>query len=170
MNAVEIRWAELKDCHDLSIVHWKSYRAAYRGILPDKFLNEKKPEDRANHFRNACLTGATQIALITKDNNMIGYIEIGKSADEDLAASFAELFAIYFVQEHSGKGYGKQLTDWVLRHVAGLGYRHASLWVLKENANAIKFYEKLNFVFDGAERTIDRGAPVVQLRFRKALI
>ncbi|RXZ81042.1 GNAT family N-acetyltransferase [Paenibacillaceae bacterium] len=169
MSKAEIRWAELNDCNDLGVVHLESYRAAYKGIIPEDFLNNIKLEDRVYYFENVLKTSAKKTALIAIENSIIGCAEIGQSVDDDLDASFVEIFAIYLVKEHSGKGFGKQLLEWVLSNMTERGYRNASLWVLKENINAIKFYENLDFVFDGSERAIERGKSLVQLRFRKAL-
>lgn len=39
MSDVKIRWANYNDWHYLSLVHSKSYQDAYKGIIPDVFLD-----------------------------------------------------------------------------------------------------------------------------------
>ncbi|MBP1996684.1 GNAT family N-acetyltransferase [Paenibacillus eucommiae] len=169
MSEIEIRWACINDCHDLSIVHLESYRAAYRGIMPDDFLNKMTLEDRSLHVQNLLKTSAKRIAILRVDGATIGYAEVGKCEDKDLDETWVEIFAIYLLKEYSGRGFGSHLMGWVLDKVLELGHSRASLWVLKENTDAIKFYEKLDFKSDGTERVIKRGKTLVQMRFQKLI-
>ncbi|WP_090799427.1 GNAT family N-acetyltransferase [Paenibacillus sp. GP183] len=81
-----------------------------------------------------------------------------------------EISAIYLVQNFRAIGLGKQLLNWCLEKLKDLGYTTAILWVLKENKNAISFYEKQGFWHDGIERKIFRDIELSQIRYKKALI
>jgi RimJ/RimL family protein N-acetyltransferase len=43
------------------------------------------------------------------------------------------------------------------------------IWVLAENKNAIKFYEKCGFVADGGKRIWQYGKPLEGIRMRRVL-
>jgi hypothetical protein len=60
--------------------------------------------------------------------------------------------------------------NWGLEKLKDLGYSTAILWVIKENKNAISFYEKQVFWHDGIERKIFRGIELSQIRYQKAHI
>ncbi len=46
-----------------------------------------------------------------------------------------------------------------------------TLWVMTDNDRARRFYERLGFAADGAERSNTRliGTPFAELRYRKAI-
>ena len=43
-------------------------------------------------------------------------------------------------------------------------YKKISVWVLKDNERAIKFYEKYGFRFDGTEQEVKLGTSNTELR------
>ena len=45
-----------------------------------------------------------------------------------------------------GKGYGKLLLSKAIDELKKLGFKNILLWVLEDNMNARKFYEKNGFV------------------------
>jgi ribosomal protein S18 acetylase RimI-like enzyme len=47
------------------------------------------------------------------------------------------------------------------------GYSKISLWVLEENMNARRFYEKSGFVHDGTVKEINIGKPLNEYRYVK---
>ena len=49
------------------------------------------------------------------------------------------------------------------------GFTEVVLWVLAENMDARRFYEKMGFTPDGASRTIILGKPLEAVRYHKTL-
>lgn len=166
----EIRWAQLKDVQDLGFVHSESYRNAYKGIMPDDYLDEYTPIVREKYFYNALLHGTEQIAVMLVDSKAVGCMIIKACSDNDLQPCSSEISAIYLLQNYKGMGLGKHLLNWGIDKLKELGYTTAILWVLKENKHAIRFYEHQHFVTDGAERQIFRGRNLIQIRYQKALL
>ncbi len=60
--------------------------------------------------------------------------------------------AIYILKDYYGYGIGKKLMDVCYKEL--VEYKQISLWVLKTNIHAIKFYEYLGFELDGKEKEI----------------
>jgi len=57
--------------------------------------------------------------------------------------------------------------DHVLAESRGRGFVEVTLWVLEENRNARRFYEKYGFTLDGGTRTYPKtGVPEVRYRIR----
>ncbi|NOU93551.1 GNAT family N-acetyltransferase [Paenibacillus sp. LMG 31456] len=170
MSEVEIRCAHYKDWKALALVHSESYRSAYRGIIPDDYLDEFTAAKREIYYQKALTEGTEKIALLIVDSKAVGCMIVGKSRDDDLDDTYGEIEAIYLLVEHRGNGLGKMFLNWGIDRLKELGYSNTSLWVLKENRNAIIFYERLGFVFDGAERLITRGKELVQVRCQKIMV
>jgi ribosomal protein S18 acetylase RimI-like enzyme len=167
MSEVEIRWANDHDWHDLGFVHFESYRNAYKGIIPDDFFDIFTREKQEKYYQKSLSEGIEKIALMFVDNNAIGCIIVGKCRDDDLDDMYGEIWGIYLLKDYWGKGFGKRLINWGTDRIRELGYYKASLWVLKENTNARRFYEHLGFLFDGTERLITRGQELVQVRYQR---
>ncbi|MFD0676798.1 MULTISPECIES: GNAT family N-acetyltransferase [unclassified Paenibacillus] len=169
MSEVEIRWAEYTDWKVLAHVHSESYRNAYSGIIPDYFLERFTVAKREEYYQKSLSEGIEKIALLVVDNQAAGCMIVGKCHDDDLDEKYGEIEAIYLLDAHRGKGLGKVFINWGIDRLKEFGYVKASLWVLKENINAISFYERLGFVFDGAERLINRGKELAQVRCQKTI-
>lgn len=63
-----------------------------------------------------------------------------------------QLFSLFVAEAQYGTGAGQALLD------ATAGGSPALLWVVKENPQAVAFYGRNGFEFDGAEQA-DAGAP-----------
>ena len=48
-----IRKAEIEDCRDLGRIHSESWKAAYKGIISDSFLDKITAESREKRFADA---------------------------------------------------------------------------------------------------------------------
>src|SRR5205085_1031471 len=75
---------------------------------------------------------------------------------EGAAGYEGELYAIYVLKEHVGRGMGRALALAVARRLERLGMRSMVLWVLEENTPARRFYESLGGQL-GGERDLEIG-------------
>jgi RimJ/RimL family protein N-acetyltransferase len=57
----------------------------------------------------------------------------------------------------------------VLTRTSGGGYLSITLWVLRDNHRARRFYERAGFAPDGATNVLHRLGGVTELRYRRAL-
>ena len=80
------------------------------------------------------IVGAVWARILPSDHKGYGYVD----------AHTPEL-AISLLKEYRHKGIGTQLMKAMLRRLRERGYQRASLSVTRENANAIRLYEKLGF-------------------------
>ena len=69
------------------------------------------------------------------------------------------------------RGYGTKLMEEVLRRLSGQGYLPVFLFVLRENENARRFYEKMGFAWDGTHEDIPFPPDTicVDLRYTRSL-
>lgn len=144
-----------------------SWQAAYAGLLPEDFLARLSAEARAaswaRRIGDPAIPGQV---LVVEDPGAAGAV-----------AGFAaygpgQLYALYLLPRHWGRGLGRLLHDRVVEDLAGAGHRSAVLWVLETNERAKAFYVRQGWSPDGATQTetIDDGkVTLAEMRFRRPL-
>jgi ribosomal protein S18 acetylase RimI-like enzyme len=117
----------------------------------------------------AQLTSGTWV--VEEASRILGWINAGQSRDPDARPSTGELWAIYVDPQHWRRGMGQLLWQKAEGHLISSGFSEATLWVLKENARAIAFYEAQGFHIElGSEKTITRGeTKLLEIRMRRQL-
>jgi GNAT superfamily N-acetyltransferase len=171
---MEIRRAVIEDAPQIGEVHVRSWQGAYRGLIPQDYLDGLDPAQRAEMWtrrlgrmdwdRGGCLVAADA-------DGVHGFADFGPSRDDDAdKRRVGEVTAIYLAPSAWGTGCGRELMTAALQHLAAAGYDEATLWVLDTNARARRFYEIAGFRADGAEQIDDRHTAVLrELRYRRAL-
>ena len=94
---------------------------------------------------------------------------LGKCRDEDKDASYGEIWGIYLLPEDWNKGIGSYFINWGLNELKKRGYKRVTLWVLEENVNARRFYEKIGFKHEGTRKELDLGKKLTELRYEKEI-
>ena len=138
-------------------VHYTSWQQAYRGIVDQGYLDSmslQKCEEIAYKWLDNI--------LVAKDGeDVVGFAGYGKYRNDELTGT-GEVYAIYVLQQYWGKGVGRMLMQAALDMIKE--YPSVAVWVLKDNARAISFYEKFGFRPDGREETLTLGTPVTEMR------
>jgi GNAT superfamily N-acetyltransferase len=149
----------------ISRVHVRSWQAAYRGLLPDEYLDGLRAEERAEKydFTNPDKS-APQTIVAEVDGLIVGFATTSRSQDASLA-DFGELCALYVDPVSWGRGYGLALAAEAQSRLVTLGFEDALLWILKGNVRADRFYRNDGWQPDGAEKSeMMWGTQVVELR------
>ena len=165
-----LRAAVPGDALAVARVHVRSWQAAYRGLLPDDYLDGLKAEDRAQKYDFANLDKfAPQTVVAELGGFIVGFATTSRSHDSSLS-NFGELCALYVDPEHWGNGYGVALVADARDRLITLGFDEALLWVLKGSDRADRFYRSDGWRADGVEkRETMWGATVVDLRYVRHL-
>ena len=126
-------------------VHWKSWHEAYSEIVSQEYLDRLTLEK----CEKIAFSRPENTIVAIENGTVIGFVCYGDRGEE--APDVGEIFALYVLADHYGKGVGRKLME------AGLAqlkrFPQVCLWVLKENRRAIRFYEKCGFLSDGTEMT-----------------
>ena len=77
----------------------------------------------------------------------------------------AELYSIYVTPERWRHGIGSGLLIQSTKMLSEAGFASCILWVLAQNGNARRFYERHGWRSDGTERPVD--GPISEVRYRK---
>ena len=94
---------------------------------------------------------------------------VAPSYDDDLDDSFYDLQVIYLHPDYYRQGIGSQAIEFAYDIARGLGKTAMTVWLLADNDNAKKFYEKCGFITDGKTKTKDYGKTLTLIRMRKEL-
>jgi len=165
-----LRAAESSDAMSVAQVHVRSWQSAYRGLLPDEYLDHLRPEDRAARYDFATRDPRSPHTIVAVDAEAIhGFATTAPSRDADLV-SYGELGALYVDPDYWGRGIGMALVSAARDHLAALGFENALLWVLMGNVRADRFYRNDRWAPDGLQRTDTVwGVTVNEIRYRRQL-
>ena len=145
-----IRPATLGDAGAIGTLHARSWKHAYRGILPDAVLDAITVEAWVERRRKALGTAPARA--------------------DDLGPETIELLAIYLDPEDVGRSYGRRLIEHALADGVEQGFAEMTMWVLAGNERAQRYYRKAGFVPDERvepEEFGDTGS--LKLRMRRSL-
>ena len=168
---VAVRDMTAADAGSAGRVHCASWRAAYRGILPDSFLDGLDERDFVAR-RRADLArirpGDRRGAWVAEAAGFVrGFAVAGPARDDDLPTRTGEVYAIYLEPAWFGRGIGRPLMERALAHLRSAGFDRCAVWVFAENARARRFYEAAGLSLDvGAPRRAWRRGGVVREEVR----
>lgn len=139
----------------VAAVHVRSWQAAYRNILPDDYLNQLRPEDRAAVYDFATrdpLKPRTVVAVEEGVSPAIcGFATTMPVTDSDMPG-YGELCALYVDPQYWGHGAGIALLSAACEQMRQQGFCNAILWVLTCNVRAECFYQKDGWSADAVTR------------------
>jgi Acetyltransferase (GNAT) family len=79
-------------------VHVRTWQAAYRGQVPDKFLDELSIDRRTTVWRQVIADSerpVNQIFVLEENERVVGFAHVMPSRDDDAGEGVGELTAIY---------------------------------------------------------------------------
>lgn len=171
-----IRPATNADVAKLAGVNLRSWQAAYRGIMPDAGLaGLTVSEFEAVWAENLAAAGRTNL-LCEVDGAVAGFVSFGATRDKDGSAAEAgdairvgEIIGLYLDPPYWGMGQGRMLCDEALSALSAAGFGEVTLWVLRDNARARRFYERAGFVLEpGAQMYVQRwDVELPHVRYRR---
>jgi GNAT superfamily N-acetyltransferase len=147
----------------------EAWRAAYRGIVPQPFLDAMDPAEQARRTRGRGLSGQH---VAEAGGEVVGWMSIGpyRFADDGPDApgpGFGEVRAIYARPDAVGTGVGRALMAYALAELDRAGLRPVLLWVFTANDRARRFYEKAGFRPDGGTHDYEiAGVTLPEVRYR----
>lgn len=164
-----IRRATVDDAHSIAEVQVKTWQVAYRGQMPDDFLDNLSVERRAAVWRQ--LAQASDQAILVAENPqriIVGFCSLCPSRDEDARPSTGEIAAIYVLPDSWNRGQGQGLMDAAIDEGRNRGYDEITLWVLDGNLRARRFYETYGFQCDGTTKEDNRWGSftIREVRYR----
>ena len=150
-----IREAIPDDALAIALIQVHSWQAAYQDIIPGEYLQSLSASQREPVWREILQLNDSQTLVVEQDGAIRGWINIGNSRDADAAEMTAEVWGFYVAPDHWGNGLGKALWAEASLRLVRQEFTQVTLWVLRDNARAIRFYRAAGFQIDhGREQTI----------------
>jgi len=165
---VEIRLARPSDAPDMAEIIMRSWETAYKDILPPEYIREKNAV-RPEQYKRAITDENTNSYIIRRGDKTVGVMRIDSPQDGDADGSCYELHNIYLHPDYFRQGIGTLAMEFAFQKARDLGKKIMLVWVISDNINAIRFYEKCGFAADGCKREKDAGKILTSIRMRKSI-
>lgn len=166
-----MRQAIPEDASKLAKVHIDSWRAAYRGLVPDAYLASLDYARQSERFRQSLATNSEETYVTERGGHISGFLTLGACRDADVDQdAIGEIWGIYIAPEYWREGIGCYLCKWGESQLLSRGYSLSVLWVFRDNAQARGFYEAMGFASDGTTKMLNLGKELEVIRYRKELI
>ncbi len=136
---VSIRAATVEDATAISHVHVESWRATYKGIVPEKHLAGLSEAEHTPMWRK-WLALEVQAFVAAMNDEIVGFV-CGGRIREPLQDYDAELYAIYLLPRAQGHGLGSALLKTLADALRAQGFKSMAAWVLLDNSSSA-FYRK----------------------------
>ncbi len=161
---VTIRPVSRQDAPALSGVHTRSWRQAYRGIVPEEYLqSEAFAQNRKQLWERIAGSEQERQFLLEDGGQVRGFVVLRDPKE----GGCGELQACYLDPSAWKQGNGRRLLEFAQSYARQQGWLGLELWVLEENRRARKVYQAAGFAPTGEQRTENiGGAPLRELRYR----
>jgi ribosomal protein S18 acetylase RimI-like enzyme len=165
-----VRAAEPADAIEVARVHVRSWQRAYRGLLPNDYLDGLRAEDRAARYTFGRAGDDSAATIVALDGGAIqGFATIGPARGE-ADTKLGELLALYVDPSSWGLGVGRRLLGEARVRLTGRSFTEAILWVLAGNERAERLYRADGWIHDGARREEEIwGVRADEVRYRRSL-
>lgn len=149
---VDVSYADI-----IGKVHSVAWKDAYKDIFLPEYINKDTLKARKQECIEFLSNKKNKYYLILVENIPAGIIKTSIKS-----INLCEIESIYFLNEHRRNGYGSKAIDFMKKVYSN--YK-IILWVLEKNTEAIKFYKKNGFRWNGEKRVVSRGDDYYQVQF-----
>ena len=155
---MRIEPATIDDCRGIAEVHVASWQKAYAGTFSSEYLESLSVSKRERAWRTIFANGNSQVLVARHGEQIVGFVSFGASRDPDAQPDHGEVSAIYVLPSFWSTGVGLALWQEAKRSLQSQGFSQVSLWVISNNARAIRFYTLAGFHEEiGSAKQSERG-------------
>ncbi len=145
----------------VSAIYARSWREAYRGIVPQGYLDRLE-----DGFWLSTLEARRVDSLVAEaDGVLAGTVCAGPGRDGRWW-DWGEIVALYLLPDYQRRGIGTLLLEAAMGRLRQLGFANTYLWAAEGNLPARRFYEARGFVpAPERTRTVLDGKAVREVRY-----
>jgi ribosomal protein S18 acetylase RimI-like enzyme len=166
-----VRLAHVGDASAIARVHVASWRESYANILPDEILAAHSAATRTQMWER--LLSAPSSAVATRAyvaeiaHSIAGFGSCGRQRGADLVARGydGEISAVYVLRAAQGIGVGSALMRAMAADLTERGLHGVAVWVLRENVQARRFYERLGGAVVSEKEDVREQATLVEVAY-----
>lgn len=146
IKPVTFRTATVADVKQIAALHARSWQEAYRGIMPDAFLDNDVEAERLAVWQERFEEQLPnrQVIVAEADGKLAGFACVVVGSDSEYGALLDNL---HVASSYKGRGIGRQLmkraAEWVREQDATSPF---FLWVYEKNHGARAFYDSLGAI------------------------
>lgn len=136
-----VRAADTEDAPGIAKVHVDTWQSAYRGIVPQNYLDALTVQNRTIGWVRLLERGGGLVTMVSEDNDgrIVGFASGGPTRHRDPRFQ-AEISSLYVSPRAQRRGHGRRLFLAVSNRLARLGLKGLFVWVLADNPSR-SFYE-----------------------------
>ena len=139
-----IREAITDDVSAIARISVDTWRATYRGIVPDERLHALSYEERAGRYRELIAFPDAKTFFYVAEvspNRIVGFIAGGQERSGD-SHYRGEIYQLYVRDDYQRQGIGRALMRCAVERLSEMGFKSFMLWVFAHNPYR-GFYDKL---------------------------
>lgn len=155
--------AKTSDAVVLSKIHQKSWKSAYRGLVPDVYLNELRSDYWTRPFELWLSKGLMSAGMLFVDGEVKGCVVYGASRSES-RSTFGEIVSLYMLPGECGKGYGGELLKYAMEELLKENYDGIYVSVFSGNLKARRFYQRNGFKNSGECDIVNIGGSLLKVK------
>lgn len=142
---MSVREAKIADVAEMARVRVDTWKAAYRGIVPDDYLDALSYEKTETNWRKFLFeekSSSFSFVAETPEGEIVGVAIAGpvRPAEDEFKG---EIYVLYVLPQLQHQGYGRALMNACAQRLCDFQLTPILLWTLEQNP-ARKFYEKLH--------------------------
>jgi len=132
--SVSVRPAELRDAAAVAAVH-HLHVGSTEAVSPRQ----------VTFWREAIEYGEPQVQVALEGERIVGFVGFDRSRDPKSKPTMGEIWALYLLPSHQGRGVGVALWDAAREGLEDEGCTHVTVWVTLRNERALRFFELAGF-------------------------
>lgn len=161
---ISFRTATCADADGIARLHAASWQSAYRGIVPDVFLDADLVGERTAYWAQKMrgLSGREFVILVELGGELLGFCAVLDRPERGYDALIDNL---HVRPDRKGHGIGRALMKAAAERLIASGRSSVYLWVLDGNTPAEGFYASRAGQPEDVSVTSYGGHPVRQTRY-----
>jgi len=159
-----VRAATLDDAAAIARVNVSSWRSSFSGMLPDEFLASLSEANYAERWKRVIVEGSSKVYVAEDETGVVGFASGGRERAGEQGYK-GELYAIYVMDAAKRRGFGRELVRAMVGGLRELALGDMIVWVLRDNAPARAFYERLGGVYVRSQPTTIGRATVDEVSY-----
>jgi GNAT superfamily N-acetyltransferase len=152
----QVRAAEPADVEAIVDLYLASWRAGYKGLLPDDVLETQVALRRSHDWLGAIESPSAAVILGMNGGHVAGVVEAREELSE-AERDLPEVTMLYVAPSSWGSPLAKELLTAGSSWIADRGHGDARLRVIEKQARARRFYEREGWTVDDNIRPESNG-------------
>lgn len=168
----EVRPATQHDAKAIAEIQAGASQAAFKALFPGEPMPEFDSLKKSQAFwKEAIEYAEPQVQVAIDGGEIVGFVGYDRSRDPKTPATMGEIWAIYALPSHWGKGVGLALWDAAREGLIDEGCTKVSAWVPLGYERALRFHDMAGFKREMTTiKTVPMGAvKVEEIRFKRDL-